>query len=145
MINFLTMMVESNNNSSLITYCHRRNQLHYEAMKEIIKPNMVIRLPNLLKPTTQCERCILRKQALTHFPNDPISKSKEILDLVHTNLRGPKRIQSNGDVKYFVLAQLDFYNWKIIMDYEYIIHCSIIKHEFWFLGLWIHPLLDVGG
>lgn len=47
-------------------------------MKEIIKSNMVIRLLNLLKPTTQCERCILRKQALTHFPNDPISKSKEI-------------------------------------------------------------------
>lgn len=71
-INFLTMMVESNNNSSLITYCHIQNQLHYEAMKEIIKPNMVIRLPNLLKPTLECERCILRKQALTHFPNDPM-------------------------------------------------------------------------
>jgi len=91
MINILTLMVESNNNSSLITYYHRLNQLHYEAMKEIIKPNMVIRLPNLLKPSTQCERCILRKQALTHFLNDPISKSKEILDLVHTNLHGPKQ------------------------------------------------------
>jgi hypothetical protein len=139
------MMVESNNNSSLITCHHRLSQLHYEAMKEIIKSNMVIRLPNLLKPTTQCERCILRKQALTHFPNDPISKSKEILDLVHTNLRGPMQIQSNGDVKYYLLAQLDFSNWKTIMDYEYIIHCSIIKHEFWFLGLWIHPWLDVSG
>jgi hypothetical protein len=84
-INFLTMMVEFNNDSSLIRCHHRVSQLHYEAMKEIIKSNMVIRLPNLLKPTTQCERCILRKQALTHFPNNSISKSKEILDLVHTN------------------------------------------------------------
>jgi hypothetical protein len=67
-INFLTMMVESNNNSSLITYCHRLNQLHYEVMKEIIKPNMVIRLLNLLKPTTQCERCILKKTSPYTFP-----------------------------------------------------------------------------
>ncbi len=29
------------------------------------------------------------------------------------------------------------------MDHEYIIHYSIIKHEFWFFGFWIHPLLDV--
>lgn len=110
MIHFLTMMVAYNNNSSLITWHHRLSQLHYEAMKEMTKSNMVIRLPNLLKPTTQCERCILRKQALSHFPNDLTSKSKEILDLDHTNLHGPNPIQSNGDAKYFVLAQLDFSN-----------------------------------
>ncbi len=42
------------------------------------------------------------------------------------------------------LTQLDFSNliWKALWILN-IIHCSIIKHGFWFFVLWINPLLGV--
>jgi hypothetical protein len=63
------MVTTCNNNSSSITWHHKLGHLHYEAIKEFIKSNMVIGLPNVLGPTPQCERCILRRQTFTRFCN----------------------------------------------------------------------------
>jgi hypothetical protein len=55
MVNCLAMVTTCNNNSSSITWHHKLGHLHYEAIKEFIKSNMVIALPNVLQPTPQCE------------------------------------------------------------------------------------------
>lgn len=73
MVNCLTMVTTCNNNSSSVTWHHKLGHLHYEAIKEFIKSNMVIGSLNVLQPIPQCEGCILGKQTFTCFPNYPIS------------------------------------------------------------------------
>jgi hypothetical protein len=68
-------MATSNNNSFLVMWHHRLGHLHYEVIKEIINSNMVIGLPNAIKWTPQCARCILVKQNLACFPNNLGSRS----------------------------------------------------------------------
>ncbi len=41
----------------------------------MINSNMVIGLPNAIKPTPQCVKCILGKKNLACFPNNLGSKS----------------------------------------------------------------------
>jgi hypothetical protein len=69
------MVAISNNNSFLVMWHHRLGHLHYEVIKEMINSNMVIGLPNAIKPTPQCVKCILGKTNLAWFPNNLGSKS----------------------------------------------------------------------
>lgn len=69
------MVAISNNNSFLVMWHHRLGHLHYEVIKEMINSNMVIGLPNAIKPTPQCVKCVLGKKNLACFPNNLGSKS----------------------------------------------------------------------
>jgi hypothetical protein len=51
MTNCSTLVAIFNNNTFLVMWPHRLGHLHYKAIKEMIKSNMVIGLPNVIKPT----------------------------------------------------------------------------------------------
>ena len=57
-----------------------------------------------------CRGCALGKNAKKFFP-DSESRSKEILDLVHSDLCGPMTIASLGGYDYYVTFN-DDYSWK---------------------------------
>ena len=53
------------------------------------------------KPMPNCEICIQGKMSRTSFPKNSNRKS-EILDIIHTDVCGPMRVNSLGGAKYYV-------------------------------------------
>jgi hypothetical protein len=56
---------------------------------------------------SNCETCKVAKQIKLPFYNFN-SKSNEIFELVHSDVRGPASVESYNDFKYFVLFIYDF-------------------------------------
>ena len=80
---------------------HRRLvHLNYRALPAV--KNIVTDIPVLqLDHDGTCRECVLGKNAKKSFP-DSESKSKEILDRVHSDLCGPMTVASLGGYHYYV-------------------------------------------
>ena len=87
---------------SLSDLWHRRlAHLHYRALPSLGK--MVTGLPKIhVEHDGICRGCALGKNAKRSFPSSD-SRSKEILDLVHSDLCGPMTIASLSGYLYYVI------------------------------------------
>lgn len=59
----------------------------------------------------ECEICIQGKMTRTPFPMTSENRSKELLEIIHTDLCGPMRVESTGSAKYFVTFIDDHSRW----------------------------------
>jgi hypothetical protein len=57
---------------------------------------MVEGLPMLKNENVACEVCALEKMNRDEFPSNPDRKKRYVLDLVHTDVCGPKQTRSLG-------------------------------------------------
>ena len=73
----------------------------------MVKHNMVIGLPKVVPPNRVCEGCMLGKHANASFPSSK-HRSKEILDLVHSDVCGPMSVESITRSMYYVSFIDDF-------------------------------------
>lgn len=69
---------------------------------------MVVGLPKIDIPSEVCEECVLAKQHKNSFSKAAKSKSKEILEVIYTNVYGPIQVDSIGGNRYFVTFIDDF-------------------------------------
>ena len=88
---------------------NRLAHLNYRALSTV--KNIVTGIPVLqVDHDGTCRGCALGKNAKKFFPNSE-SISKEILDLVHSNLCGPMTVASFGGYHYYVTF-IDDYSGK---------------------------------
>jgi len=57
---------------------------------------MVTGLPQIATPTETCESCVLSKQSSSSFPQGTSRRAEYVLELVHPDLCGPIKPNSNG-------------------------------------------------
>ena len=86
----------------------RLTHLYYKALPAV--KNIVTSIPVLqVDHDGTCSWCALGKNAKKSFPGSD-SRSKEILDLVHSGLCGPMTVASLGGYHYYVIF-IDDYSW----------------------------------
>lgn len=88
---------------------HRRyGHLNASDLRKLVIENMVNGLPNFNKQNINCISCIRGKQIRKSFPKKSEKSSNEILELIHTDLCGPMRVESMGKKFYFATFIDDF-------------------------------------
>lgn len=60
---------------------------------------------------SECEICISEKQTCTPFPKGSDDRTSDLLEIVHTDVCGPMKVQSVGGKKYFVTFIDDKSRW----------------------------------
>ena len=88
---------------------HRRfGHFHTQALKLLHEKNMMKGLPCLDENNEACEACLLEKQYKLPFSTNKAWRTKDLLELIHTNICGLMRISSLNNNKYFILFIYDF-------------------------------------
>eukprot|EP01018_Ginkgo_biloba_P005754 Gb_37606 [translate_table: standard] len=95
---------------SILWYC-RYGHLNYGGLAMLRKNEMVSRLPFIQGSKDVCEGCIYGKQHRDSFLVSKF-KTREPLEMVHTNLCGPMKTVSMGKARYF-MTFIDDYTRKI--------------------------------
>lgn len=124
-VNGLFSLRQPNAVNLCVTNKHKEGCLHYwhriyghrdpNAIKLMHKEGMIhgMKLVDCgLK--TQCEVCLEAKSTRVPFPKKSETKSKEILDLVHTDVCGPMQTESMGHKKYFLTIIDDFSKYTVV-------------------------------
>ena len=109
-LNSLLVQALIHDSTSVGELWHRRlAPQNYRALPAV--KNIVIGIPVLqVDHDGTCRGCALGKNAKKSFP-DSESRSKEILDLAHSDLYGPMTVASLGGYHYYV-SFIDDYSWK---------------------------------
>lgn len=71
------------------------------------RKGMVDGLPTFQNVHLDCDGCTLGKMHREEFHLNVDGKKRDILELVHTNIRGPMQIRSLGGAYYFLLFTYD--------------------------------------
>ena len=88
---------------------HKRlGHFHIRGLQRMINSAAVKGLPPLHFPKHICGSCQLGKQAKTKMPKVTTHHASKILELIHSDVRGPFRVQSTGGAKFFVTFIDDF-------------------------------------
>ena len=84
---------------------HKRiGHVNVQRLKSMQNQNIVIGIPKFKVDGMQgvCEACQLGKQSRAVFPHDQ-HVSKEVLDVVHTDVWGPTKTTSMGGCRFYVM------------------------------------------
>lgn len=94
----------------------RYGHIHFDALRQLAKNEMVHGLPTLEHADQFCDTCVLTKQRRTPFPSKAKFRAKLALDLVHGDICGPVSPPTPGGKKYFLLLVDDFsrFMWLIL-------------------------------
>ena len=60
---------------------------------------MTLGVPKIEIPNTICDTCLLGKQPRSAFSSSAVSRSKELLNVVYSNVCGPLEVPSLGEKK----------------------------------------------
>ncbi|KAK2996001.1 hypothetical protein RJ640_019468 [Escallonia rubra] len=86
----------------------RLGHLNFGGLKLLSTKNMVKGLPLIDQPDQLCEACLVGKQHRHSFPKESISRTKALLELLHTDVCGPIDPASLGKNIYFLLFIDDY-------------------------------------
>lgn len=99
------------NTSKLQEWHDKFGHLNEKDLKDLSRHNKVHGINvNSNEKLTTCEVCIKGKKTRSPFPQST-SRSNEILELVHTDLCGPMKVESLGGSKYFATFIDDKSRW----------------------------------
>lgn len=105
----LHQMNTLNSDSEVMLWHKRLGYLNVKTMGEMARQNIVhglnIKTP---PPKLDCDVCYKSKIHVEPFPKKATQCTKGILELVHTDICGPMRIDSCGGSRYFVLFIDDY-------------------------------------
>ena len=97
---------------SLLAWHRKFGHLNFKDLRRLIRERLArgIRAnPNEI--VHQCETCIQAKLTRRSYPQSEGGRSSGLLEVVHTDLCGPMRIQSFGKSRYFITFIDDFSRW----------------------------------
>ncbi|UYV68602.1 hypothetical protein LAZ67_6000178 [Cordylochernes scorpioides] len=86
----------------------RFGHLNLQDLKKLKMQNIVYGLPNFDVKNFNCEVCLKGKQTRLPFQKESFTRSREPLELVHTDICGPMRTKSLGGALYFSTFIDDF-------------------------------------
>ncbi|UYV79912.1 hypothetical protein LAZ67_18001028, partial [Cordylochernes scorpioides] len=86
----------------------RFGHLNLQDLKKLKMQNIVYGLPNFDVKNFTCEVCLKGKQTRLPFQKESFTRSREPLELVHTDICGPMRTKSLGGALYFSTFIDDF-------------------------------------
>ena len=66
------------------------------------------------EPSTLCTHCISGKGHRTPFTRQSNTKTSKLLELIHSDVKGPIEIQSHGGSRYFITFIDDFSKWTTV-------------------------------
>ena len=87
---------------------YRLGHLNFRDLDAFQKHGMVIGLPKINFPIELCEECVQGKQHKNNFSKDVGHKTKEQLEVVYSDVCGPRQVDSYGGNRYFVTFIDDF-------------------------------------
>lgn len=118
----VTSVLSEDKVSPKIELWHRRMcHLNESSLKSVVRENKALGIKfNTKEELPVCEPCLKGKFCQTPFPKGQMSRSKELLEIVHTDLCGPLKTQSLGGAKYFMTFIDDFSRWC---------HVSFLKNK----------------
>lgn len=95
--------------TSHATLWHKRlGHFHTKGIQRMIQFQAVKGLPNLHFSQQTCSGCQLGKHSRTKIPKVTTHRASSILELIHSDVCGPFRINSLGGARYFVTFIDDF-------------------------------------
>lgn len=80
---------------------HRYGHVNYDTLVNMSQKEIVTRLPKVYRIDQICEGCALGKHARKSFPKKAKWRASKALELIHSDICGPMRMQTIGDCKYF--------------------------------------------
>jgi hypothetical protein len=86
----------------------RLGHLNFGGLKELSIKKMVNGLPSINQPDQLCEGCLVGKQHRESFPKESMSRAKQPLELIHSDICGPIEPASLGENRYFLLFIDDY-------------------------------------
>nr|KYP39567.1 Retrovirus-related Pol polyprotein from transposon TNT 1-94 [Cajanus cajan] len=86
----------------------RFGHLNFGSLSQLAKKEMVIGLPHIEKSDATCESCMLGKQARNPFKVHLETRSKDVLEVIYTDVCGPFEVPSLGGNRYFITFIDDF-------------------------------------
>jgi len=79
---------------------------------------MILGVPKIEIPNTVCDTCLLGKQPRSAFSSSAASRSKELLNVVYSDVCGPLEVPSLGEKKYFI-SFVDEFSKKTLVIFDY--------------------------
>lgn len=100
---------------------HRRlGHVGNSRIQQMQKKKMVVGLPSFEVNREVCGACKRGKQARDAFPKESLTKTKEKLEIVHTDVCGPMQTMSLNGSRYFLL---------FVDDYTHMSWIYFLKHK----------------
>ncbi len=96
-------MINKNLTEDTIKWHQHMGDLNQHALQKMIKRNMVLGFPSDTSNFSLCEHCLVGKQHKTPFPKGLATHVCTFLELVHSNVCGPKPTNSIKIFSYFVI------------------------------------------
>jgi len=94
--------IASNQNSTLETWHYRLGHMNIRDLRHAIRSGVIRGIDDVkLSGDFECETCIKGKMSRPVFSKESDS-TPEILELIHTGICRPMRIESNGGTRYFI-------------------------------------------
>ena len=87
---------------------YRYRHLSYKGLKTLQEKNMVSGLPELKSPSKLCDDCMVGKQHRASFPKKRNWRATQILQLIHADICGPLKPNSNSGKRYLITFIDDF-------------------------------------
>ena len=95
----------------------RYGHLHFEALQQMARSDMVRGLPSIEHNGELCEACLAGKQRRAPFPQQAKYRAEEPLELVHADLCGTITPPTPGGRRYFLLLVDDYsrFMWLVLL------------------------------
>jgi len=81
---------------------YRFGHLNFRSLNQLVDKDMILEVPKLKIPHKVCDTCLICKQPITAFNYSTAHRSKEILNVVYSNVCGPLEVPSLGRNKYLI-------------------------------------------
>lgn len=96
-------------NSALQSWHKKLGHLNYKDVVELSKRGVITKFDTRSTPN-ECDVCLQGKMTALPF-SEREERSTEVLEIVHVDLCGPMRTESQGKAKYFITFTDDFTRW----------------------------------
>lgn len=93
--------------SKIQDWHYKLGHLNQKSLQEVLKKTKILNF-NEKSKLEPCEWCIVGKHVQTKFPSSTKVRTNQPLQIIHTDVCGPMRTESNGGKKYFVIFVDDY-------------------------------------
>jgi hypothetical protein len=115
---YIVREIEEQSNRASVETKKSQTMLWHEKLGHLNPASMKLMLNNKLVKglkfkgdLDQCQVCIKGKQTQTPFPKRPLGRTEQLLEIIHSDLCGPVRIESKGGGRYFAVFIDDYSRW----------------------------------
>jgi len=87
---------------------YRFGHLNFRGLNQLVDKEMILGVPKIEIPRIVCDTCLIGKQPRNAFSSSTTHGSKELMNVVCSDVCGPLKVPSLGGNKYFISFLDDF-------------------------------------